>query len=45
MKEKVKELLNKINREGIEELKAFLENSDFYEAPASKDIMERINQD
>lgn len=35
MKEKVKELLNKINREGIEELKVFLENSDFYEAPAS----------
>lgn len=35
MKEKIKELLNQINREGIEELKSFLEKSDFYEAPAS----------
>lgn len=35
MKEKIKELLNQVNREGIEELKMFLEKSDFYEAPAS----------
>lgn len=35
MKEKIKELLDKINREGMDELKSFLENSDFYEAPAS----------
>ena len=35
MKEKIQELLNQINRNGIEDLKAFLESSDFYEAPAS----------
>ncbi len=35
MKEKIKELLDKVNREGMDELKSFLENSDFYEAPAS----------
>jgi len=35
MKEKVKELLNKINRPGMDELMEFLENSDYYKAPAS----------
>ena len=35
MKEKIKELLSKINREGINELLDFLEKSDYYEAPAS----------
>lgn len=35
MKEKVKELLNKINRPGIHDLMDFLEKSDYYKAPAS----------
>ena len=35
MKEKVKELLNKINRPGMSELIEFLEKSDYYKAPAS----------
>ena len=35
MKEKVKELLNKINRPGMNELMDFLEKSDYYKAPAS----------
>ena len=35
MKEKVKELLSKINRPGMPELMEFLEKSDYYEAPAS----------
>jgi len=35
MKEKVKELLNKINRPGMSELIDFLEKSDYYKAPAS----------
>jgi len=35
MKEKVKELLNKINRPGMDELMEFLEKSDYYKAPAS----------
>ena len=35
MKEKVKELLNKINRPGMPELMEFLEKSDYYKAPAS----------
>lgn len=35
VKEKVKELLNKINRPGMAELMDFLEKSDYYEAPAS----------
>lgn len=35
VKEKVKELLNKVNRPGMAELMEFLEKSDYYEAPAS----------
>lgn len=35
MKEEILELLNGINREGMEKLIEFLENSDFFEAPAS----------
>ena len=35
MKEKVKELLNRINRPGMSELMEFLEKSDYYKAPAS----------
>jgi len=35
MKDKVKELLNKINRPGMSELIEFLEKSDYYKAPAS----------
>ena len=35
MKEKVKELLNKIDRPGMSELIEFLEKSDYYKAPAS----------
>ena len=35
VKEKVKELLNKVNRPGMAELMDFLEKSDYYEAPAS----------
>jgi len=35
MKDKVKELLNKINRPGMPELMEFLEKSDYYKAPAS----------
>lgn len=35
VKEKVKELLNKVNRTGMAELMDFLEKSDYYEAPAS----------
>ena len=35
MKEKVKELLNKINRPGMTDLMDFLEKSDYYKAPAS----------
>ena len=35
MKEKVLEILRKVNREGIEELINFLEKSDFFTAPAS----------
>ena len=35
MKEKVKELLNKINRPGMSDLMEFLEKSDYYKAPAS----------
>lgn len=35
MKEKFIELLKSTNREGMEELLYFLENSDFYRAPAS----------
>ena len=34
-KDRFKELVNQINREGMERLMAFLENSDFYTAPAS----------
>ena len=35
MKEQIKELLNKVNRPGMQELMDFLEKSDYYEAPAS----------
>ena len=35
VKDKVKELLNKVNRPGMKELMDFLEKSDYYEAPAS----------
>jgi 23S rRNA maturation-related 3'-5' exoribonuclease YhaM len=35
MKEEFIELLKQTNREGIEELIQFLENSDFFKAPAS----------
>jgi len=35
MKERVKELLGKINRPGMNELMEFLEKSDYYKAPAS----------
>ena len=35
IKDKVKELLNKVNRPGMKELMDFLEKSDYYEAPAS----------
>ena len=35
MKEKFLELLKSINREGIEDLIKFIENSDFFKAPAS----------
>ena len=35
MKEKVKELLSKINRPGMSDLMEFLEKSDYYKAPAS----------
>ena len=35
IKDKIKELLNKVNRTGMKELMEFLEKSDYYEAPAS----------
>ena len=35
VKDKVKELLNKVNRPGMQELMDFLDKSDYYEAPAS----------
>ena len=35
VKDKVKELLNKVNRPGMQELLDFLDKSDYYEAPAS----------
>lgn len=35
MKEKILTMLKEINREGMDELIAFLEKSDFFEAPAS----------
>ena len=42
MKEQFIELLKSTNREGIENLLAFLEKTDFYAAPASTKYHESI---
>ena len=45
VKDKVVALLNKINRPGMAELMDFLEKSDYYEAPANKNIMGHTKKD